>query len=115
MMTKTTKAVVVTIFILLVVDWLILRNISPVLGESTHNLPTFTLEELSKYDGNDKSMPIYLALDGYVYDVSAGRDKFYAPGSPYHELVGKDSSILLHVVGSDIIKKKYKVVGVLIQ
>jgi len=71
---------------------------------------TFTLEELKKYDGTNPNLPIYLALDGLVYDVTAGK-KFYAPGGAYHSLAGKDSSALLHIAGGDIIKKKYPAVG----
>jgi predicted heme/steroid binding protein len=53
-----------------------------------------------------------LALDGYVYDVSAGREEYYNKGKPYHELVGKDSSQMLHIAGADLIRKKYPVVGI---
>lgn len=32
-----------------------------------------TDDQLSAYDGSDSSKPIYLALNGTIYDVSAGR------------------------------------------
>ena len=32
-----------------------------------------TDEQLKGYDGSDASKPIYLALNGTIYDVSAGR------------------------------------------
>lgn len=70
----------------------------------------FTAAELGKYDGSNPALPIYLALDGNVYDVTPGK-KFYAVGGSYHSLAGRDSSAMLHLVGGDIIKKKYKVVG----
>lgn len=76
-----------------------------------NHLPNFNFLTLSQYNGIDVSKPVLLALDGYVYDVSPGRDEFYAVGKPYHDLVGKDSSQLLHLVGADIIKRKYQVVG----
>ncbi len=75
---------------------------------------TFTAEELKKYDGTDPKLPIYIALDGLVYDVTSG-SKFYVPGGSYHYLAGKDSSAELHLVGGDIIKRKYPVVGKLTQ
>ncbi|OCB87465.1 cytochrome b5 [Sanghuangporus baumii] len=40
-------------------------------------------EGLSKYDGSDPSKPIYLAIDGLVYDVTEGR-RMYGPGGSYH-------------------------------
>lgn len=75
-------------------------------------LPQFTLEQLKAYDGSDLSKPIYLALDGSVYDVTPGKE-FYQTGGAYHSLAGKDSSDLLHLVGGSIIKRKYKVVGII--
>jgi len=74
----------------------------------------FTESELSKFDGSDGSAPIYLALNGLVYDVSTGRD-FYKTDGPYHYLAGKDSSDELNLVGGEIIKKKYPVIGRLIK
>lgn len=82
--------------------------------DSTNNpsLPVYDQITLAKYNGEDKSLPILLALDGLVYDVSAGATNFYNPGESYHYLVGKDSSTVLHVFGDSLIKKKYPVVGV---
>ncbi|EMG46723.1 MSBP1 Membrane steroid-binding protein 1 [Candida maltosa Xu316] len=50
-----------------------------------------TLSELSQYDGTDKKLPIYLAIDGEVFDVSASAN-IYGPGGAYHDLSGKDAS-----------------------
>jgi len=73
---------------------------------------TFTVEELAHYDGSDPTKPIYLALNGLVYDITAGK-KYYEPGGSYHWLAGKDSSTDLNLIGGDIIKRKYPVVGTL--
>jgi len=74
---------------------------------------TFTSDELKKYDGSNPYLPIYIALDGNVYDVSSGR-KYYETGGPYHYLAGKDSSKELNLIGGDIIKRKYKIIGKLV-
>ena len=74
------------------------------------NVKTFTISELAKYNGIDPKLPIYLALDGYVYDISKGAE-FYKVGGAYHDLAGKDSSVDLHLVGGGIIKRKYPIVG----
>jgi predicted heme/steroid binding protein len=90
-----------------------LQQPKKILGSSTvvaGGEKIFTVAELVKYDGSNSSLPIYLALDGNVYDVTPGK-KFYAVGGAYHSLAGRDSSTMLHLVGGDIIKKKYKVVG----
>lgn len=75
---------------------------------------TFTLEELAQYNGTDSEKPIYLALNGLVYDVSGGRE-YYETGGSYHWLAGKDSSKDLNLIGGDIIKRKYPVIGKLVQ
>lgn len=36
-------------------------------------------------------MPIYLAVNGTIFDVSAGRD-YYGPGGSYHGLAGHDAT-----------------------
>lgn len=38
-----------------------------------------TLQQLAAYDGSDASKPLYIAVRGKIYDVSAGRS-FYGPG-----------------------------------
>src|ERR1700761_992880 len=47
--------------------------------------------ELTQYDGTDETKPIYLALNGTIYDVSAGR-RIYGPGGSYHVFAGKDAA-----------------------
>ncbi|GAA5981668.1 hypothetical protein JCM10908_004559 [Rhodotorula pacifica] len=51
----------------------------------------FTKAELAKNDGKDENTPIYVAIKGRIYDVSAKRD-MYGPGCGYHVFVGKDAS-----------------------
>ncbi|GAA5980762.1 hypothetical protein JCM5350_006379 [Sporobolomyces pararoseus] len=51
----------------------------------------FTKAELSKYNGSDPSTPIYVAIKGKIYDVSAKRD-MYGPGCGYNVFTGKDAS-----------------------
>lgn len=50
-----------------------------------------TPAELAKYDGTDPSLPVYLALNGTIYDVSAGR-RTYGPGGSYHYFAGRDAT-----------------------
>ncbi len=88
-----------------------LNNSSPKVANSD-KLPQFTREQLKVFDGTDPSKPIYLALDGLVYDVTPGKE-FYQTGGAYHDLAGKDSSEPLHLVGGSIIKRKYRVIGTL--
>lgn len=73
-------------------------------------IPTFTKDTLAIYDGTNLDLPIYIAFDGDVYDVTAGR-KFYEAGGMYHFLAGTDGTTLLKTFGGDLIKEKYKVVG----
>ena len=42
-----------------------------------------TPAELSQYDGSSEKRPIYLAVDGEVYDVSANR-RVYGKGGSYN-------------------------------
>ena len=80
---------------------------SDVLGERTEIQKVMTLEELSKFNGDDPNLPIYIGLNGLVYDVSSGRT-FYDKNGSYHYLAGKDSSSDLNMIGGDIILRKYK-------
>ncbi|MEI6690973.1 MAG: hypothetical protein WCL07_04495 [bacterium] len=112
-MTKWHK---LAIIVLLIFNGLILKFIlskmRPVEAtQLTNELPYFTLDQLAKYDGTDSNLPVLLGMNGYIYDVSPGRVDFYNPGQPYNYIVGKDSSTELNLVGGDIIKRKYKIVG----
>lgn len=50
-----------------------------------------TIEELAKYDGSDPKLPIYLAVNGTIFDVSAGAHT-YGPGGSYHAFAGHDAT-----------------------
>lgn len=50
-----------------------------------------TPDELSAYDGTDPTMPIYLAINGSIYDVTPGA-RIYGPGGSYHWFAGCDAS-----------------------
>lgn len=47
--------------------------------------------ELKLYDGRDPNKPIYLALNGTIYDVTAGR-RVYGPGGSYNVFAGVDAA-----------------------
>ncbi|KAI7877578.1 cytochrome b5, partial [Lichtheimia hyalospora FSU 10163] len=51
----------------------------------------FTEQELRKYDGSNPNLPIYLAIDGDVYDVTAGRG-WYGHGASYGHFSGRDAA-----------------------
>ncbi|KAF2084812.1 putative DNA damage response protein, partial [Saccharata proteae CBS 121410] len=51
---------------------------------------TFTPPTLLPYNG-ENNMPVYLAVRGRVFDVTAGRN-FYGPGGPYANFAGRDAS-----------------------
>mgnify|MGYP001570474240 CR=1 FL=1 len=73
------------------------------------DLPKYAAAALARYNGENGNLPIYIALDGYVYDVTAGKS-FYVPGGTYHSIAGKDASRELHMFGGDVIKQKYPIV-----
>jgi len=64
--------------------WIRLRTYFP----PTQRL--FTEAGLAQYGGTDPDKPIYVAIDGDVYDVTQG--KAYQPGGPYHILAGVDAA-----------------------
>lgn len=76
------------------------------------NLPHYHEADLAPFDGSNADKPIYIGLDGYVYDVSKGKE-YYITGGSYHYLAGRDSSKELDLIGGEIIKREYPVVGVL--
>ncbi|KZT74503.1 cytochrome b5 [Daedalea quercina L-15889] len=55
------------------------------------NQRLFSERMLSTFDGSDDTKPIYLAIDGDVYDVTPSR-LTYGPGGPYHQFAGKDAA-----------------------
>jgi cytochrome b involved in lipid metabolism len=48
----------------------------------------FTLEELAKYNGQDSSLPIYVAVKDTVFDVSTSSS--YGPEGGYKMFAGKN-------------------------
>ncbi len=46
---------------------------------------------MAKYDGSNPDLPLYLAINGTVYDVSKGR-RFYGPGGSYQYFGGHDGT-----------------------
>ncbi|KAI9753511.1 MAG: hypothetical protein M4579_005108 [Chaenotheca gracillima] len=47
--------------------------------------------QLAAYDGTDLSLPILLAVNGTIFDVSAS-PSFYGPGGSYHFFAGRDGT-----------------------
>lgn len=75
------------------------------------DLKSFTSESIKEFDGNNLNLPVYIAYEGYVYDVSSGREEFYNLDKQYHYLTGRDSTEDLNIAGGLIIKNKYKIIG----
>ncbi|KAL1886771.1 hypothetical protein Plec18167_000706 [Paecilomyces lecythidis] len=48
-------------------------------------------EQLSLYNGTDPSLPIYLAVNGTIFDVSAN-PVVYGPGGSYNFFAGRDAT-----------------------
>ncbi|KAI9491221.1 cytochrome b5-like heme/steroid binding domain-containing protein [Zychaea mexicana] len=51
----------------------------------------FSEEQLARYDGSNPNLPIYLAVDGDVFDVSAGLG-WYGYGGSYNHFAGRDAA-----------------------
>ena len=64
---------------------------SPTLTSPQNGPLRLTDAELSAYDGTDPSKPVYLALNGTIYDVTAGRH-FYGPDGSYSFFAGRDAT-----------------------
>lgn len=50
-----------------------------------------TPEQLALYNGTDPKKPIYLAINGTIFDVSAGMHT-YGPGGSYEVFAGRDAT-----------------------
>ncbi|OCH95869.1 cytochrome b5 [Obba rivulosa] len=46
---------------------------------------------LAQFDGSNPEKPLYIAIDGDVYDVSSNRAT-YGPGGSYHFMAGRDAA-----------------------
>ena len=65
----------------------------------------FTAEQLRYFDGakDEKSgedKPVYLSVNGQVFDVSEGRD-FYGPEGPYENFAGRECGVALAKMSFD--------------
>jgi len=59
----------------------------------------FTFKQLLHFDGKrcdklDEDKPVYLSINGKVFDVSKGRE-FYGPGAPYEMFAGHECGVAL--------------------
>lgn len=112
-MTKKRLVVFCILVFIVIIGVITLRGyfgISPIVS-NPNGLPIYTASTLKQYDGTDDKLPVYIAFEGYVYDVSSGRS-FYAVGGTYHYIAGTDATKLLRVFGGNIIKQKYPIIGV---
>eukprot|EP01113_Clastostelium_recurvatum_P022932 TRINITY_DN2743_c0_g1_i2.p1 TRINITY_DN2743_c0_g1~~TRINITY_DN2743_c0_g1_i2.p1 ORF type:complete len:105 (-),score=10.69 TRINITY_DN2743_c0_g1_i2:42-356(-) len=50
---------------------------------------SLTLSELSKYDGSDPSLPVYVSIRGNIYDVTSGPYS-KSKGAGYSVFAGKE-------------------------
>ncbi|KAI0356679.1 cytochrome b5 [Trametes cingulata] len=55
------------------------------------NQRLFSERTLAQFDGTDPEKPVYIAIDGDVYDVSSNRAT-YGPGGSYHMMAGRDAA-----------------------
>ncbi|BEJ16634.1 hypothetical protein CspHIS471_0600350 [Cutaneotrichosporon sp. HIS471] len=52
---------------------------------------SFSMKALSAYDGSNEALPVYISINGVVYDVSANR-RVYGKGGSYNMMAGRDAS-----------------------
>jgi len=75
----------------LFISFLFTGTLSFGLFPSSPVVHVFSPSELSKYDGSDPSLPIYLGFLGDVFDVTSG-SQYYGPNSGYHIFAGRDGT-----------------------
>ena len=79
------------IILLALAAWSYRSTLLPRLSTFFDRQLTLTDDELRAFDGSDPAKPIYLAIKGTIYDVSASPN-FYGPGGHYHHFVGRDAT-----------------------
>jgi membrane-associated progesterone receptor component len=62
--------------------------------QDVSNLRDFTVHQLQEFTGSSDKTPLYIALLGDVYDVSASAD-LYGDGMPFHCYAGRDASLAM--------------------
>ncbi|KAG6813447.1 hypothetical protein H0H92_010781 [Tricholoma furcatifolium] len=70
--------------------WVQLKTYWPLISTRKSDQRLFSERLLAEFDGSVPGKPIYLAIDGDVYDVSKG--KAYQPGGSYAILAGVDAA-----------------------
>uniref|UniRef100_A0A7S2YT60 Cytochrome b5 heme-binding domain-containing protein n=1 Tax=Entomoneis paludosa TaxID=265537 RepID=A0A7S2YT60_9STRA len=66
----------------------------------------FTMKQLRHFDGkkaapeDEEFKPVYLSVNGTVFDVSDGRD-FYGPEGPYEKFAGRECGVALAKMSFD--------------
>ncbi|KAJ5704215.1 hypothetical protein N7493_011353 [Penicillium malachiteum] len=63
----------------------------PVISQAIKGAVNLTPAELALYNGSDESLPIYLAVNGSIFDVSAN-PAMYGPGGSYNFFAGRDAT-----------------------
>ncbi|KAF9569444.1 cytochrome b5 [Agrocybe pediades] len=69
--------------------WLQVNTYWPISNATQTNQRLFSERMLAEYNGKD-GKPLYLAIDGDVFDVTKGAA--YQPGGSYHHFVGTDAA-----------------------
>ncbi|KAJ5493600.1 Cytochrome b5 [Penicillium fimorum] len=63
----------------------------PVVKQWVQGPVTLTPSQLSLYNGTDPNLPLYVAVNGTIFDVSANR-MIYGPGGSYNFFAGRDAT-----------------------